>query len=81
MHLDAPPALFGLCLQGSFHALSCVEHWLVISAASAPCRPPPQAEYNRVSLSVNEQGEIVAPPQGNVGILGLQAVSAWACEA
>lgn len=45
--------------------------------SNLPSLPPSQAEYNRVSLSVNEQGAIVAPPQGNLSILGLQPVGGW----
>lgn len=53
---------------------------LLIAACPARCPSCAQAEYNRVTLQVNEQGEIVAPAQGNVGILGLTAVRAFSCN-
>ena len=75
------------CLQvqptASSWLLLCCTIGLPAPTSPLPAPSPrlgPQAEYNRVTLSVNEQGEVVAPAQGNVGILGLTAVGASPCR-
>lgn len=49
----------------------------MFSVKVAPVATREEAEYNRVTLSVDDQGVIVAPPQGNVAILSLNADARW----
>ena len=44
----------------------------IFSVKVAPVSSKEEAEYNQVTLTVDPQGVVVAPPQGNTAILGLE---------